>query len=61
MNEEDLKPLLEAAEILGRAKAKKELLEIINQVGNDDMYRVVKPMEIVTEVLVWIRKSDVKK
>jgi hypothetical protein len=58
---EDLKGLLEAAEILGRAKAKQDLLEVINRVGNDDLYRVVRPSEILTEVLVWIRQSDVKK
>jgi hypothetical protein len=61
MKDEDLKGLLEAAEILGRAKAKKDLLDVINRVGIDDLYRVVRPSEILTEVFVWIRQSDVKK
>jgi hypothetical protein len=61
MNEPDLQPLLNAAENLGRAKAKQELLDLINNIGALDPYRPVTALEIVTEVFVWIRKSDAKK
>jgi hypothetical protein len=61
LTEQDLKPLLDATEVVGRAKAKQELLERLNAVGMDDLYRPVKASELLTEVFVWIRESDVDK
>jgi hypothetical protein len=51
MEDKDLKPLLDATEIVGRAKAKQDLLNRIS-----DLHR---PLDIVTEVMLWIGESDV--
>lgn len=53
MEDQDLQPLLTATEILGRAKAKQELLSRLS-----DLHR---PLDIATEVMVWLNESDVDK
>lgn len=53
MNEQDLQPVLNAAEVTGRVKAKRELLSRIS-----DLHY---PLDIATEVMVWLGESDVDK
>lgn len=53
MNEEDLKPVIAAAELTGRIKAKMDLTERLK-----DVYR---PLDIATEVMVWLGESDLPK
>jgi hypothetical protein len=53
MEDKDLQPLINATEIVGRAKAKMELQERLK-----DLHR---PIDIAVEVMVWLGESDADK
>jgi hypothetical protein len=50
MSEPDLTPLIQASRKLGRVEAKKELQDRIA-----DLHR---PVEIVSEVILWLKESE---
>ena len=53
MIEQNITPLIEMATTLGRAEAKKELANRIVELHS--------PLDIATEVILWLKESDVKK
>lgn len=52
MSEQDITDLLEMSQKLGRAIAKKELADRIVELHS--------PLDIATEVILWLKESDAK-